>query len=51
MLEIRNPDGSWPKRFELKLCVYPNTNDIKQWSFDVFDTVGKLVCVIIHCMF
>ena len=51
MLEIRNPDGSWPKRFELKLCVYSNTDDIKQWSFDVFDTVGKLVSIIIHCKF
>ena len=49
MLEIRNPNGSWPKKIELKLYKYPNTNDIRQWSFDVLDTVGKLVCIIIHC--
>ena len=42
MLEVRNPNYKWPKKIELKLCVYPNINDIKLWSFDVFDTVGKL---------
>ena len=42
MLEVRNPDDKWPKKIELKLCVYPNTDDIKLWSFDIFDTVGKL---------
>ena len=42
MLEVKNPDGSWPKKIELKLCVYPNITDIKLLSFDVFDTVGKL---------
>ena len=41
MLEVRNYDGSWPRKITLELCIYPNTNDIKQWSFDVFDTVGK----------
>ena len=41
MLEVRNPDGSWPRKVELKLCVCPNTNDIKLWSFDAFDIVGK----------
>ena len=41
MLEVRNLDGSWPRKIELKLCVCPNTNNIKLWSFDVFDTVGK----------
>ena len=39
-LEVRNPDGSWSKMVELKLCIYPNTNVIKLWSFDIFDTVG-----------
>ena len=48
MFEIRNQDGSWPKTIELKLCVYPNTDDIKQWSFDMFDTVGKLETIIMH---
>ena len=42
MLEVRNPDGSWPKKINLELCVYPHTDDIKVWSFDVYDTVGKL---------
>ena len=41
MLEVRNHDGSWQRKITLKLCIYPNTNDIKQWSFDMFDTVGK----------
>ena len=40
MLEVRNPDGSWPKKVELKLCIHPNTNNIVLWSFDIFDTVG-----------
>ena len=42
MLEVRNPHGSWPKKIELKLYIYPNTDDFKLLSFDVFDTVGKL---------
>ena len=42
LLEIRNTDGSWPRKTKLKLCVYPNIDDIKLWSFDVFDTVGML---------
>ena len=41
MLEVRNCDGSWPKKIELKVCIYPHTDDIKLSSFDVFDTVGK----------
>ena len=41
MLEIKNPDGGWPKNIELKLCVYPNINDIKLWSFDVTDNMSK----------
>ena len=40
MVEVRNPDGTWPKKIELKLCIYPHIDDIKLWSFDVFDTVG-----------
>ena len=51
MLEVKNPDGSWPKKIELNLCVYPNINDIKQWSFDVSDTVGKLKSIIVHFKF
>ena len=43
MLEIRNPDGSWPRKIELKLYKYSNTDDIKQWLFDISDTVGKLI--------
>ena len=42
MFEVRNPDGSWPRKITIKLCIYPNTDDIKLWSFDVFDTVGML---------
>ena len=41
MLEVRNLDGSWPKKINLELCVYPHTDDIIVWSFDVYDTVGK----------
>ena len=41
MLEVRNPYGNWPRKITLKLCVYPHTNNIKEWSFDVLDTVGK----------
>ena len=51
MLEVRNPDGSWPKKIKLNLCVYPNINDIKHWSFDVFDTVGKLESIVVHFKF
>ena len=41
MLEVRNRDGSWPRKITLKLCVYPHTNNIKMWSFDVLDAIGK----------
>ena len=41
MLEVRDRDGSWPKKIELNLCIYPHTDDVKLYSFGVFDTVGK----------
>ena len=41
MLEVKNPDGSWPKDFKSKLCVYPNIDDIRLWSFDVSDNMSK----------
>ena len=40
ILEIRNPDGSWPWRIELHLQII-NTNDILfVVSFGVFETAG-----------
>ena len=42
MLEIKNPDDSWPKKIQLKLCVYPHIDNIKLCTFDVLDTVGRL---------
>ena len=44
MVEIKNPDGTWPMRLELKFCIYQSPHT-KAWTFDVSDTVGKL-CII-----
>ena len=41
MLEVKNHDGSWPRKMELILFEYPHTHNTKLWSFDVFDTVGR----------
>ena len=41
MLEVRSLDGSWPRKIELILFVYPHTDNTKLWSFDMFDTVGR----------
>ena len=41
MLEVRSLDGSWPRKINLELCIYPHTDVIKVWSFDVCNTVGK----------
>ena len=41
MLEVKNYDGSWPRKMELILFEYPHTDNTKLWSFDVFDTVGR----------
>ena len=41
MLEVRNLNGSWPRKIELILFVYPHTDNTKLWSFDMFNTVGR----------
>ena len=41
MLEVRNPNGSWPRKITLKLYLYPHISDTKEWSFEVLDTIGK----------
>ena len=43
MIEIKNPDGTWPMRLELKFCAYQSPH-IKSWTIDVCDTVGK-ICI------
>ena len=43
MLEVSNPVCNWPTNIQLKLCKYPDTDDIKILTFHVFDSAGKFV--------
>ena len=43
MLEVRSLDGSWPRKINLELCIYPHTDVIKVSSFHLFDSVGNFI--------
>ena len=43
MLDVQKHDGRWQKLFSLKLCLYGCLDDIKQYTFDPLNTIGKIV--------
>ena len=49
IVEIKNSDDTWPMRLELKFCIYQSPHT-KIWTFDVYDTVGKLCIIQCNCV-